>query len=97
VLNGVSSPKNTVRTFAGHDLVVVTSPEGANRVYEASGTTFVRRLADATVEDAIGGRWTVTEDALVNQATGEPRPRAPARRAFWFGWFAQFPETELAK
>jgi hypothetical protein len=84
-------------SFAGHDLVVVTSPEGANRVYEASGTTFVRRLADATVEDAIGRRWTVTEDALVNQATGEPRPRVPARRAFWFGWFAQFPETELVR
>jgi hypothetical protein len=33
----------------------------------------------------------------VNQATGEPRPRVPARRAFWFGWFAQFPETELVK
>ena len=24
-------------------------------------------------------------------------PRVAAQRAFWFGWYAQFPETELIK
>ena len=27
----------------------------------------------------------------------EPAPRVPAQRAFWFGWFAQFPDTTLIK
>jgi len=26
-----------------------------------------------------------------------PLARLPARRAFWFGWFAQFPDTELVR
>jgi hypothetical protein len=36
------------------------------------------------------------EDAL-RAEDGDPPllARLPARRAFWFGWFAQFPDTEL--
>jgi hypothetical protein len=49
------------------------------------------------VEDARGGRWRLTEDALVRQDGAEKRARVAAHRAFWFGWFAQFPETELVK
>jgi hypothetical protein len=82
--------------FAGHELVVVTSPDGANRVYQAGGTTFTRR-AKGTLEDAGGGRWRITEDALVQEQGAERRARVPAHRAFWFGWYAQFPETELVK
>lgn len=84
-------------SFAGHGLVIVTSGEGANRVYEAGGTDFRRENADGALEDASGGRWRITEDALVHETTGERRARVPARRAFWFGWYAQFPETELVK
>ena len=83
-------------SFAGRDLVAVTSRDGANRVYETGGVHFTRVLAGA-VEDAAGGRWRVTEDALVHEATGEQRERVPAHRAFWFGWYAQFPETELVE
>jgi hypothetical protein len=85
------------QSFAGHDLVVVTSPEGANRAYETGGTEFTREVADGGLEDTGGGRWRITEDALVHETTGERRARVPARRAFWFGWYAQFPETELVK
>jgi len=42
-------------TFAGRELVVVTSAAGANRVYApASGVRFVRRTSDATLLDAEG-------------------------------------------
>jgi hypothetical protein len=84
-------------SFAGRDLVVVTSREGANRVYETGRAEFIRMLDVGAVEDAAGGRWRVTEDALVHETTGERRERVPARRAFWFGWYAQFPETELVR
>jgi hypothetical protein len=91
--------KNPLHHFswAGHDLVVVTSPEGANRVYDTGGRRFVR-IVRGHVEDAEGRRWRVGEDALVSEDPGLPTlPRVAARRAFWFGWYAQFPGTELVK
>jgi hypothetical protein len=85
------------RTFEGHDLVVVTSDGGANRVYDAGGVRFVEWLERGDrLRDADGLAWRVGETALVAESGGaEPRPRVVARRAFWFGWFAQYPETEL--
>jgi hypothetical protein len=50
------------------------------------------------VKDAAGAVWDVGEDALVRQGAQAVRlPRRTAFRAFWFGWFAQFPDTELVK
>jgi hypothetical protein len=85
-------------TFAGQALVVVTSAAGANRVYAvAPGTRFVRRPSDATLVDAQGRSWRIAEEALVSEADGQVAPRVAARRAFWFGWSAQFPDTELIR
>jgi hypothetical protein len=92
--------KNPVHslTFAGRELVVVTSREGANRVYETGGARLVRRLDDSRVADEAGRAWRPTEEALVPDGhEAAPRPRVPAWRAFWFGWSAQFPHTELVK
>ena len=83
---------------AGHRLLVVTSPEGANRVYDPGSTRFERLVGDLGVLDAEGGRWRVTEEALVS--TSDPARRAPrvaAQRAFWFGWYSQFPATRLVR
>jgi hypothetical protein len=83
--------------FAGRDLVVVTSADGANRVYDAGGARFVRADGEQ-LRDADGATWRVTEDALLPEAgTGQAKPRIAARRAFWFGWYAQYPQTELVK
>lgn len=82
--------------FAGHDLVVLTTPSGANRVYDARGTRFVS-LASGVVRDDRGREWRAEEDALRLAGSDEARPRVAAHRAFWFGWFAQFPETELVR
>jgi hypothetical protein len=83
---------------AGVRLVVVTSPAGANRVFEAGDERFVRPLRLDRVADAAGREWRVTEEALVLDVDpGVARPRVPAQRAFWFGWRAQFPDTILIK
>ena len=83
-------------TFAGRNLAVVTSAHGANRVYDVQDVRFVRHLDEQRLADQMGRAWRITEDALA--LDGDPsvrRVRVPAQRAFWFGWYAQFPDTEL--
>ncbi|MXY26021.1 MAG: DUF3179 domain-containing protein [Acidobacteria bacterium] len=83
---------------AGRRLLVVTTGEGANRVFDPGDSNFVRLEGDLVVVDADGGRWQVTEDALVHADNPSRRlPRVAAQRAFWFGWRAQFPETRLVR
>jgi hypothetical protein len=81
---------------AGRGYVVVTSRGGANRVYERGDSTFVARQPDGRIRDSAGGRWRVEPDRLVSDA-GLERPAVPAHRAFWFGWYAQHPDTVLHK
>ena len=82
----------------GRSLVVVTSPEGANRVYDTGRVRLARFLPRGQVEAEGGARYRVTEEALVPESPdASALPRVAARRAFWFGWYAQYPETELVK
>ena len=87
------------RVFHGRlgteDYVVFTDASGANRVFESGGRKFSVAPGDALVDER-GRRWRVTEPALVDD-DGATLARLPAHRAFWFGWFAAFPETELIK
>jgi hypothetical protein len=84
--------------FAGQDLLVVTSAAGANRVYAIpAGSRFVRKLAEDRLQDDRQRAWRLTEEALTLEANETVAPRVPARRAFWFAWQAQFPETELIR
>lgn len=82
----------------GHRLVVVTSPNGANRVYAVREQKFARRLPDGRIVDGQGRMWRATEHALTAEDDPALRlPRVPAQRAFWFGWYAQFSNTMLIK
>jgi hypothetical protein len=83
--------------LAGRRLVVLTSRQGANRVYDVGSTTFARLEGDRHVLDRAGERWEIEEDALVGPAGTRRLPRVAAHRAFWFGWHAQFPSTVLIK
>lgn len=85
-------------TVEGRTLVVLTSPRGANRVYDTGSTRITSWVDATTVRDSGGVLWTVTEDALRPQSgRATSLPRVPAFRAFWFGWYAQFPDTLLIK
>ena len=81
--------------LAGRTLTILTTPAGANRVFTTGDRQFERLLADDQVVDDSGRTWNVTEDALVSEDVR--LERVPAHRAFWFGWFAQFPGTTLIK
>ncbi len=77
-------------------LVVVTDRTGANRVYESLGHRFSSTDGADRVIDDDGRAWTLTEDALTATFDSSLRlPRVPAHRSFWFGWYAQHPDTRL--
>ena len=81
---------------AGRSFVVITSRGGSNMLFERGRHTFRARAPDGSLRDTAGGRWSVTADGLLSE-TGERLARIPAHRAFWFGWVAQYPQTELHK
>ena len=76
--------------------VVLTDKSGANRAFNAGSPKIIAFDGDATATDENGGQWTVTEAALTMDGS-EPRARVPANRAFWFGWYAAFPDSRLVK
>ena len=78
------------------DLIVLTDPSGASRAYETRGRRFDRWDGQDVVWDESGGRWTLSESEL--SIRGQPSlRRLPGHRAFWFGWYAQYPDTRLIR
>jgi hypothetical protein len=66
---------------------------GETRAYERGAHRFVAQTRDALLDT--GGRsWQVTEEALIGPG-GERLQRLPGELAYWFGWFAFYPTTEL--
>jgi len=78
------------------DFVVLTDQSGASRVYETRGRRFSRWDGQDGVRDQSGERWTLTEAALTSPDRTSLR-RLPSHRAFWFGWYAQYPGTRLIR
>ena len=75
--------------------VVITDETGANRVYDP-GNVEITNSNGKTVTDKQGGVWKVSE-ARLTASNGQELKRLPYHRAFWFGWQAAFPSTELVK
>lgn len=85
-------------TVGGVEIVLVLdSATGAVRAYERGnrrfripGVTPVRQLR-AEDESA----WRLTEQGLAPTGGGDLLPRVPGHVAFWFGWYAFYPETGI--
>lgn len=75
-------------------LVILTDPSGASRVYDAGEKHFTSWDGKTEAVDDAGGKWNVTEAALTGEVI---LPRFPAHEAFWFGWHSAFPKTQLVK
>jgi hypothetical protein len=78
-------------------VVVLGTPETRSvRAYERGAFSF-RQGAGPTelIETASGARWRVEEERLVEPATGRTLPRVGGHVAFWFGWYAFFPDAEV--
>ena len=90
-------------SLGGQNLVVVTSPMGGGaRAYQRDEYEFSLAPGRDTGEglpilaDQHGQLWQVREDALAK--VDNPKqllPRLPAHIAYWFGWYAFYPGTEV--
>ena len=78
------------------NMIVLTDASGANRVYESKDIKFLSWDKTKTVLDSTGKAWKV-EEAQITGPKGEILKRVSAHRAFWFGWYAAFPDTKLIK
>ncbi len=88
-------------SLGGQDFVVVTDSEaGASRVYERGANRF--SMAEPVEGEAVilvdgeGRRWRMEEEALVLVDDPTQRlPRVPTHVAYWFGWYAFHPDTDV--
>jgi len=77
------------------NIVIVTELQGASRAYYSEDLLFTHFDQGTTLLDKEGKPWILDEDSL--QSPGKTLRRVPSHDAFWFGWYAAFPETRLVK
>ncbi len=85
--------------LGGLDIVLVLDAESdAVRAYERSGLSFQPPAGDGalrTLRAADGTTWWIAEEGLTPEGDGDLLPRVPGHTAFWFGWYAFYPETAV--
>jgi hypothetical protein len=67
---------------------------GEVRAYDRGQESFSAGPEPGVLLDAAGDSWQVTEEALLGP-DGQTAPRINGHLAYWFGWYAFFPDTEL--
>ncbi len=77
-------------------IAFLTSGGGTTRAYLVGDRELTRWERGMSVVDSADSLWRIEEDALVGDA-GTRLPRVATSPAYWFGWYAQYPETELVK
>jgi Protein of unknown function (DUF3179) len=83
-VEGVSQRTGSVSYTSGAEI----------RAFARGEQTFAPGPDEQTVLDGDGRSWQVTEEALIGP-NGETLPRINGHLAYWFGWYAFYPETEL--
>ena len=85
--------KNPV--YQKENFVVLTDSSSASRVYEVKDdVVFKKSKNDNFIIDQNNKTWEVNEDYITSKE-GKKFKRLGAHRAFWFGWHAANPNTEL--
>lgn len=89
-------------TLAGQNIVIIAhqtpdrsffEPGGAAvRAYDRGHHTFAVGESDSVVVDEAGIVWEITEDVLASP-DGETLGRLGGHLAYWFGWYAYYPDT----
>lgn len=74
-------------------VLVVERASGAVRAYRRGVRRF--RVEGDSLRDERGVAWQVEEEALVAADGTKPLPRLPGAHAYWFGWQAFYPASEV--
>lgn len=84
-------------TFAETPLTIIADVKTRTaRAYERRNYRFAPgRTPTTVIEKNSGDVWQVREDSLVNAAGGEQLPRLGGHLAYWFGWYAFYPHTQV--
>jgi hypothetical protein len=80
----------------GERIAFLTSSAGTTRAYLVGEASFASWGQGMSLRDPENSLWRVEEDALVAEG-GTRLPRVATSPAYWFGWYAQYPGTELVK
>lgn len=94
---GVLFDRGVIHDRVGDQPVVLVADDesGAVRAYRSNRRlSTVGDLENGELRSADGGVWRLQEDALVN-GKGERSDRLAGHMAFWFGWYAFYPQTEV--
>jgi hypothetical protein len=78
-------------------VLVGESRSGAIRAYRRGEWVF-EWSEIGFLRDSQGGKWSMTEDGLEpigSTSTADRLVRLPGHRAFWFGWYGFYPQTEV--
>ena len=67
---------------------------GEVRAFDRGDDTFIAGDDADSVIDNTGNQWLVNEEALIGP-DGKLAERLPGHLAYWFGWYAFFPNTQL--
>ena len=81
----------------GQDVVIIALDGGGGpiRAYDGGNLTF-EVTGDGILLDNRGQQWNIYEDSVDNtQDPGQSLERLPSRDAYWFGWYASYPQTDL--
>lgn len=80
----------------GHTIVLITEPRSeAVRAYSSKGRTFRPGADGEVIDERSGESFGVKEEYLIGKNSKARLPRVAGHRAYWFGWYAFFPGTEL--
>lgn len=77
-------------------VLIADAESGAVRSYSREDRVFAEGRRAELVEPLTGERWRIEEDGLFSPSPGRASlPRYPGHRAYWFGWYAFFPDTTV--
>jgi hypothetical protein len=89
------APRGTVTVRGASRSGRVTYEAGGEvRAFQRNGERFRAGPGPDRVRDQFGRSWRVTEEALVDPG-GRQLSRLEGHLAYWFGWFAFFPRTQV--
>ena len=82
-------------TVGDQEVVIITVAGGGTRAYERQGLQF-EFSSEGQLLDDDRNTWQIFEDALENVTEPDRRlSRVPSKDAYWFGWYAFYPHTDL--